>query len=122
MFSKQKYLVSIRQNILFLEPSVKRAFPLPSRERVRVRGRYKVCSPSPDSSSVKGEDVTGNHQKNGGLRLVFVLLLFLIMGLATKPSAVFSQTLPQLIEGAKKEGSLVLSWGTGTIGSKASRR
>jgi iron(III) transport system substrate-binding protein len=38
------------------------------------------------------------------------------MGLATKPSAVFSQTLPQLIDGAKKEGSLVLSWGTGTMG------
>src|SRR6266516_4048983 len=105
MVSKQGYLVSIRQKILFLESSVERAFPLPSRasrERVRVRGRYKVCSPSPHSSPVKGEDVTDKHQKNGGLRLVFVPLLFLLMGLAIKPSAVFSQSLPQLIEGAKK--------------------
>jgi len=32
------------------------------------------------------------------------------------PVAVFSQTLVQLVEGAKKEGQLILSWGTGTMG------
>src|SRR5262245_62994266 len=44
------------------------------------------------------------------------LFLFLVVGLMLAPGSVFSQTLPQLIEGAKKEGSLVLSWGTGTMG------
>ena len=32
------------------------------------------------------------------------------------PVAVFSQTLAQLVDGAKKEGQLILSWGTGTMG------
>src|SRR5262245_7911149 len=44
--------------------------------------------------------------------LVFQVLIAIII----TPAAVFAQTLPQLIEGAKKEGSLVLSWGTGTMG------
>jgi ABC-type Fe3+ transport system substrate-binding protein len=43
-------------------------------------------------------------------------LLFLVAGLALAPVAGFSQTLSQLVDGAKKEGSLVLSWGTGTMG------
>ena len=29
------------------------------------------------------------------------------------PASTFAQSLGQLVEGAKKEGSLVLSWGTG---------
>jgi iron(III) transport system substrate-binding protein len=32
------------------------------------------------------------------------------------PTRGFAQTLPQLVEGAKKEGQLILSWGTGTMG------
>src|SRR5437899_6031231 len=43
-------------------------------------------------------------------------LVYLVVGFVIAPSWVFSQSLPQLIEGARKEGSLVLSWGTGTMG------
>src|SRR5688572_27369041 len=40
----------------------------------------------------------------------------LVIGLVSMPVVVSAQTLPQLIEGAKKEGQLILSWGTGTMG------
>ncbi len=40
----------------------------------------------------------------------------LIVGVMIAPATVFSQTVAQLVEGAKKEGQLVLSWGTGTMG------
>jgi iron(III) transport system substrate-binding protein len=36
--------------------------------------------------------------------------------LTVTPISAYSQTLSQLIDGAKKEGSLVLSWGPGTMG------
>jgi len=45
-----------------------------------------------------------------------VALIAVVAGLATAPVAVFSQTLSQLVDGAKKEGQLILSWGTGTMG------
>ena len=48
--------------------------------------------------------------------LNFLLLAGLIAALLVMPVAIFAQTLPQLIEGAKKEGNLTLSWGTGTMG------
>ncbi len=32
------------------------------------------------------------------------------------PEVIFAQSIAQLVEGAKKEGSLILSWGTGTMG------
>ncbi len=38
------------------------------------------------------------------------------IGAALSPPSVFAQTRAQLIEGAKKEGQLILSWGTGTMG------
>ncbi len=44
------------------------------------------------------------------------VLLCLLLAIVTKPVAVFSQSQSQLVEGARKEGSLVLSWGTGTMG------
>jgi hypothetical protein len=47
----------IGQNILLFERSFERESPLPSRERVRVRGRNERWSPSPHSSPVKGEEV-----------------------------------------------------------------
>jgi hypothetical protein len=47
-------LALIRQNTLLFVSSKS---PLPSRERVRVRGRCKLCSPSPLSSPIKGEEV-----------------------------------------------------------------
>ena len=50
------------------------------------------------------------------LMRMLCLFLSLVVGLMLAPGSVFPQTLPQLIEGAKKEGSLVLSWGTGTMG------
>ena len=43
-------------------------------------------------------------------------LFWFLLGLWIIPGAGFSQTLSQLIEGAKKEGQLILSWGTGTMG------
>jgi ABC-type Fe3+ transport system substrate-binding protein len=47
---------------------------------------------------------------------IYLSLSCLVAGLVFAPAAVFSQTLSQLVDGAKKEGSLVLSWGTGTLG------
>ena len=44
------------------------------------------------------------------------LLMSLMVGIVCVPASTFAQSLGQLIEGAKKEGSLVLSWGTGTMG------
>ena len=38
------------------------------------------------------------------------------VGLQILPATAFPQTLAQLVEGAKKEGQLILSWGTGTMG------
>src|SRR5262245_12602950 len=51
-----------------------------------------------------------------GNDLVLPMLAVLFVAIAITPGWVFSQTLSQLIEGAKKEGSLTLSWGTGTMG------
>ena len=48
---------ALRQEIPLLERCVEGAFPLPSRERARVRGRCKPRSPSPHSSPIKGEEV-----------------------------------------------------------------
>jgi ABC-type Fe3+ transport system substrate-binding protein len=46
-----------------------------------------------------------------------IALSFLVVfGVAIVPAAGVAQTLAQLIDGAKKEGQLVLSWGTGTMG------
>jgi ABC-type Fe3+ transport system substrate-binding protein len=39
-----------------------------------------------------------------------------VFGLVIVPVTSFAQTLAQLVEGAKKEGQLILSWGTGTMG------
>ena len=40
----------------------------------------------------------------------------LTIALALSPADGLTQTRAQLIEGAKKEGQLILSWGTGTMG------
>jgi ABC-type Fe3+ transport system substrate-binding protein len=44
------------------------------------------------------------------------LKLYLLTGLMVFPAVASAQTRAQIIEGAKKEGQLVLSWGTGTMG------
>jgi hypothetical protein len=55
-----------------------------------------------------------------GMRMIarkkIVRISCLIAGLINMPAAGQAQTLAQLIDGAKKEGQLVLSWGTGTMG------
>lgn len=43
-------------------------------------------------------------------------LFWFVIGVVIAPVAGFCQTLAQLLEGAKKEGQLILSWGTGTMG------
>jgi ABC-type Fe3+ transport system substrate-binding protein len=43
-------------------------------------------------------------------------LFCLVLAIAVPPAGAFAQTLAQLVEGAKKEGQLLLSWGTGTMG------
>src|SRR5262245_33656156 len=48
-------LTQIRQNLLLFDQT-KQQFPLPTWERLRVRGRYQAWSPSPHSSPVKGEE------------------------------------------------------------------
>jgi len=45
-----------------------------------------------------------------------ILLLAFTFVSVLKPGDVSAQTLAQLIDGAKKEGQLILSWGTGTMG------
>ena len=40
----------------------------------------------------------------------------LVVGIIVAPVAAFAQSLAQLVDGAKKEGSMVLNWGTGTLG------
>lgn len=45
-----------------------------------------------------------------------LLSTLMVVGLAFFPSRAFPQTLAQIVEGAKKEGQLILSWGTGTMG------
>ena len=49
-------------------------------------------------------------------RLQLLALSFVMVGALGIPFKSSAQTLPQLIEGAKKEGQLILSWGTGTMG------
>ncbi|HEX5606548.1 MAG TPA: ABC transporter substrate-binding protein, partial [Candidatus Binatia bacterium] len=49
-------------------------------------------------------------------RKEIVRIFCLIAGVMMMPAAAKAQTLAQLIDGAKKEGQLVLSWGTGTMG------
>src|SRR5262245_53381848 len=70
-------LAPIRQIILFFERCVERIFRLPSRERARVRGRYKSWSPSPLSSPVKGEEVTSR-----GLRPTLKILGIAILSVS----------------------------------------
>ena len=40
----------------------------------------------------------------------------LLIGVIVVPATVWAQTTAQLVEGAKKEGQLIFSWGTGTMG------
>ena len=78
----------IQQYILLLGQCIERAFSLPLRERVRVRGRCKLCSPSalssplrqaqcgePGRTTVKGEDVP-NITKYFQLLGLIVLIAF----------------------------------------------
>jgi ABC-type Fe3+ transport system substrate-binding protein len=44
------------------------------------------------------------------------LVVSVFLGCIILPASGSAQTLAQLVEGAKKEGQLILSWGTGTMG------
>jgi len=68
----------VRQNILFLERSLDRESPLPSRERVRVRGRCAPWAPSPHSSPVKGEEVSKRRHVASELTLGILLILTVV--------------------------------------------
>jgi ABC-type Fe3+ transport system substrate-binding protein len=61
----------------------------------------------------EGEDLFGRLRSE-----FFQLVIFLGFALTvlSAPIAASAQTLPQLIDAAKKEGALNLSWGTGTMG------
>jgi len=63
-------------------------------------------------------DEQGSRFKVGGrqmmARMKIVQIFCLLIGLMSVPAV--AQTLAQLIDGAKREGQLVLSWGTGTMG------
>ena len=62
-------LALIRRIILVLERCAERIFPLPSRERARVRGRSKPWSPSPLSSPVsrgEGQDFPSLEKRGQG--------------------------------------------------------
>ncbi len=48
--------------------------------------------------------------------IVRFVLISLFVGIVVAPRWTWGQTVSQLVEGAKKEGSLILSWGTGTMG------
>jgi iron(III) transport system substrate-binding protein len=45
-----------------------------------------------------------------------ILLLAFVVAPLLRPAGLLAQTQAQLIEAAKKEGQLILSWGTGTMG------
>ena len=95
-----KLLVRIRQNILAFERRLERRFPLPSRERARVRGRCQFVSPSPHSSPIKGEEANlaseGKHI-NAPLsvfgRFTFIAFAFLSQA-ASLPAAESKPTEP----------------------------
>src|SRR5262245_7876844 len=46
----------------------------------------------------------------------FATAIALVTGVTVLPVESFAQTLSQLVDGAKKEGQLIISWGTGTMG------
>ena len=49
---------AMKQDSLLPEECFDQKFPLPLRERVRVRGLCEPLAPSPHSSPVKGEEVS----------------------------------------------------------------
>ncbi len=94
---EQRKRTLVRQHIALFEPK----FPLPSRERVRVRGLCKLWSPLPHSSPVEGEEashgVAGNRSSNVSLSsltlIILVILSVVFAGSVTIGSAAESQFL-----------------------------
>src|SRR5581483_2394383 len=56
------------------------------------------------------------HWRRAMMALRKLARIGLLAGVVLMPFAAHAQTLAQLLDGAKKEGQLVLSWGTGTMG------
>ena len=67
------------QDSLLPEGRFDQKFPLPSGERVRVRGLCKLWSPSPHSSPVKGEEVIKLGASNKSTRALLSLSPLIIL-------------------------------------------
>jgi len=101
----------MEQSSLSLGQSFEKKFPLPSRERVRVRGRCEPLAPSPHSSPVKGEEVSKSTNallvspiSPLGSRLALVVLI------------IFSLVFAGFVRvGSAAEGRFLVSYG-GTAG------
>jgi hypothetical protein len=105
--------ILIQQKTFLLERFSERKFPLPSRERVKVRGHSQAWSLSPQSSPVKGEDVGSR------LKACWCATLFLVSTLAGVSPSSAAETAEQIIAGAKKEGDeIVFVAGAQTFGGK----
>ena len=70
---------AMEQDSLLPEGRFDQKFPLPSRERVRVRGLCKLWSPSPHSSPVKGEEVIKLGASNKSTRALLSLSPLIIL-------------------------------------------
>jgi ABC-type Fe3+ transport system substrate-binding protein len=102
---------------------VLRKFPLPLRERVRVRGQHRA--PSPHSSPVEGDEVANRalcDQFACTLSSLFanhcIRTGMILMALLTAIPAAYAQKLEQIIAEAKKEGEVTLVASASTFGGK----
>lgn len=71
-------LTKVKHNIDY-KHGVELIFPLPSRERVRVRGRYELGTPSPHSFPVKGEEAKTRECRGTLVFFGLVLLACLLI-------------------------------------------
>ena len=51
-----------------------------------------------------------------GRKIFIAAMMSAALAVLSAPEVLLAQSVAQLVEGAKKEGSLILSWGTGTMG------
>jgi len=80
----------LRQNTPLSERSFEQESPLPSWERVRVRGLCQHLTPSPHSSPIKGEEVSRCIAGNGSTKVLLlssalIILMILSLVFAMRP-------------------------------------
>jgi gluconolactonase len=92
----------IRQSIPIHQQPLNQGSPLPSRERVRVRGLFH-WSPSPHSSPVKGEEANTAMVSTG---IASILAAFLLLSASFARAASLEETL------AKRKAEAVVDLGT----------